>query len=176
MSQQPKLLTAAQLLDLRAFEASYQPALWAKAILQHIKHRSRKRGEALNEMEDFHIEALAAFQGYCCTVSGIEFVLPEDAELKKERGYTKWLNSLAPIDRARAPFPVRAEPDEPWGPGNMLLLSEGWSKVYELSSTSVSFHQAVLDVMNRIKEHQFVIMTAEEYPDALINLMAAKRG
>jgi hypothetical protein len=173
---QPLTLTSSRLRSLRALEASYEPSSWAKALLQHIKTRARKRGEALRHMEDYHIEGLAAFQGYRCVICGVQFVLPDDRELKNQRGYMKWFNGLPPYDRARAAVAVRADPMLPWMPGNMILATEAWAKVYELSADSVSFHQCILDVLNRIKENKFTIMTEEDYADALFNLAEAKGG
>lgn len=171
-----KVLTTSRLRLLRTFEASYKPEPWALSLLNCIKHRARKRGEALREMEAYHIEALAAFQGYRCVVSNTPFVLPTKVDLEANRGYSMWLRSLKAIDRARAPIPVRGESDGPWGPGNVLLLVECWAAVYEQAGGSVQFHDCIRDVAGRIRENNFVVMTAEEYPEALLRLAESKLG
>jgi hypothetical protein len=176
MTQQNQVLTTRRLRVLRTFEASYVPEPWVVALLNYIKHRARKRGEGLTEIESYHIEAAIAFQGYRCPAANTEFVFPEEAELQKCRGYLKWLRSLEPADRRRAPVPVRAERDEPWGPGNIILLTERWAAIYEDTGGSVEFHDAIVEVGRRIRENQFTIMTAESYPDALVAMAEAKIG
>jgi hypothetical protein len=170
------VLTTSRLRLLRTFEASYVAAPWALSILNYIKHRARKLDEPLNEIEACHVEAAVAFQGYRCPASNTEFIFPEDDELKKARGYSKWLRSLEPADRRRAPVPIRAESDEPWDRGNVILLTERWASVYEDLGGSVEFHESIVDVGRRIRESQFVIMTEEEYPNALIAMAEAKIG
>lgn len=171
-----KVLTASRLRLLRTFEASYKPEPWAVSILNYIKHRARKLGEGLVELEPYHIEALTVYQGYRCSACDEPFVLPTAEELSKARGYSKWLRSLPEVDRLRAPLPVRAEADEPWGPGNIILLFERWAMVYEEAGGSVAFHEAVLKVGRRLREGSFIIMDEKVYPEVLINLAEAKLG
>ena len=171
-----KVLTNSRLRQLRAFEASYKPSPWAVSILNYIKHRGRKLGEGLRNMEPYHIEAVAVYQGYKCSATGTAFVFPTEEELGKARGYAKWLQSLPERDRRRAPIPVRAESDEPWAVGNVILLTERWASIYRDAGGSVGFHDQVLDVGRRIREGSFIIMTEGVCPDVLINLAESTSG
>lgn len=169
-------LTTDRVLRLRAFEASYVPSGWTVSLFNHIQARARKREETMLTMDCSHVEALAAFQGYACAISGVNFVLPDAVDQKKYGAYTKWLNSLEDIDRQRAAMLVRAYVDRPWAPGNLILLSYAWAQVYEQQGTIIRFHDMMLEVMSRIRDHRFTIMRNEDYNDAMLRLAEIRGG
>ena len=108
-------------------------------MLQHIVSATvtADKGDASSVAANL-LRGLMAAQNDRDAVLREPFVLPP--ERNSHKSWRKWQKSLPPDAFNRTPVLVRVDPEKPWGPGNMIFITELWEPLYRQAGSLDAFN------------------------------------